>query len=353
MSDAARPGVLDAAGILAGHPDGVVVADAEGTVVFCNPRAARLLGVPADGLVGRNVVEALPLLDDTGHSWWGRIDPWHGPRLRTGHRERLLLLPGRGNVLVTMSYLRPTPQGEVESVVVALRDTQGRRRAERETGELLSMVAHELRAPLASVKGFSTTLLRRWDRFNDEQKRLMLETIEADADRLARLIHELLDVSRLDARRLRLERAHVDVGELVMRSVDRMVASGLDPSRFEVTMPDPAPVLFADGDRLDQVVANLVENAVRHGSGVVRIVVSEHAESSSLRIAVSDEGEGIPRNRWPLIFGKFWHGTRRGSTGLGLYLARGLVEAHGGSLTVDDAPTGGALFTVGLPRHSA
>lgn len=382
----------DAEAVLSCLPDGVVVADEHGLVQLVNPRAAKLLGRRPEDVVGERVVEALPLLDAAGHSWWTCCDPWDGLATRTGHRERLLLLPGRGQVLVTMRYVRAEPLGPVVRVVVALRDTDARRRAETENAELISMVAHELRAPLASVKGFSSTLLKRWDRFTDTQKHLMIETIEADAERLARLIHELLDVSRLDTSRLRLDRRRVDLREVIVRCVERLVASGLDPSRFEIRIDDgrfrgvtegpgtdevgaeidtdtdiesgtgevakPDVLVWADADRLDQIVTNLLENAVRHGAGTVHVSVSPQnagtAEGSSPMwiVSVADEGEGIRPEQYALVFSKFWHGSRRGSTGLGLYLVRGLVEAHGGSISVDRAPEGGALFRFALPRAS-
>ncbi|WP_313021796.1 ATP-binding protein [Mobilicoccus sp.] len=358
-SDRAREASRDAAVVLDSLPDGVVVVGPDRRVEVVNPRAAQLLGRRAEDVVGTPVAEALPLLDTAGHPWWDVVDPWGGLDIRTGHRERMLLLPGRGRVLVTMSFVREAPRGAVVRVVVALRDTDARRRADAETSELISLVAHELRAPLASVKGFSTTLLRRWDRFTDAQKHLMIETIEADADRLARLIHELLDVSRLDTSHLRLERRRVDLVAIVRRCVARLVATGLDEDRFDVRIdvPDGEADAWADADRLDQVVTNLLENAVRHGAGTVHVrVAADRAEDGTSPtapprwvVSVADEGEGVRPEHYARVFSKFWHGSRRGSTGLGLYLVRGLVEAHGGSVSVDRAPEGGALFRFTLP----
>jgi len=363
---------LSAADLLDVMPDGVVVADDRGLVTFANPRAARLLGRPPEDIVGTPVQEALPLLDDAGHSWWNCIDPWGGLATRTGHRERMLLVPGRGHLLVTMSFVRAGRLQPVQRVIVALRDTDARRRAEAQSSELMSLVAHELRSPLTSVKGFSSTLLRRWHRFDDAQKHLMIETIEADADRLARLIRELLDVSRLDTGRLRLDRARVDVAARVSWHVDRFVAAGSDPSRFVVSDERPRdeagsrPAAWADTDRLDQVLSNLLENALRHGEGLIRVRISYAQEelprspyersrpgdptpSGTIVVRVSDEGAGIPPEHYPLVFMKFWHGSQRGSTGLGLYLVRGLVEARGGVVTVDRGEHGGAEFTFSLP----
>lgn len=341
----------DAGEILAAMPDGVLVADARGRVVAVNPRAARLMGRAAEEMCGELVTEALPLVDSTGHSWWECIDPWGGLATRTGHRERMLLLAGRGQVLVTMSFTRERRSGPVTRVIVALRDTNVRRRAETENAELISLVAHELRSPLTSVKGFSTTLLRRWDRFNDDQKHLMIETIEADAGRLARLIHELLDVSRLDTSRLRLDPRRLDLCAVVTLQIERFVASGLDRDRFAWDPPSEPVWVRADPDRLDQVFTNLFENAIRHGAGRVILAVRAIDDCAGARaqVAIEDEGEGIRPEHYPLVFMKFWHGSRRGSTGLGLYLVKGLIEAHRGSICVDRAPSGGALFRFNLP----
>src|SRR5919112_2017567 len=262
-------------------PDGLVVADGTGRVVSLNRAAERVLGRTAVDVVGRDVREALPLQDTDGRNWWTCTDPWGGLATRTGHRERLLLLPGpdgQREVLVTGSYRRPAPGAPVDAVLIGVRDAIARQRVQEEHGVLISTVAHELRSPLTSVKGFTATLLRRWDRFTDDQKRFMLETIEHDADRVTRLITELLDISRIDAGRLEVRRQPVDVAAATRRHVERMIASGHDTHRFDVRAADGLPEVWADPDRLDQVLGNLLENAVRHGEGTVRIDVTAASE---------------------------------------------------------------------------
>lgn len=340
--------------ILAQMPDGIVVADAKRTVIVVNPRAARLIGRTCAELVGRPVTEVLPLIEPTGRSWWSCLDPWSGLATRTGHRERMLLLPGRGEMLVTMSFVRARRAGPVDRVVVMLRDASQRRRHESGTAELVSIVAHELRSPLSSIKGFSGTLSRQWERFSDDQRRLMVDTIAADSQRLSRLLNELLDVSRLDASRLRVSLRPLDVREVIGAHITRMVAGGHDRTRFSWEESGQGRLeVWADADRLDQILANLIENALRHGAGTVwittEVIPDPGGEASAVAVTVSDEGEGIDPSLYPLIFDKFWHGSARGSTGLGLYLVKGLVEAHGGQVEVDRAPTGGALFRFTLP----
>ena len=327
-------------------PDGVVVADATGSVVVLNSAAERVLGVTQDGAVGRDFREVLPLQDDQGRDWWVCTDPYGGLSTRTRQPERRLLLPSGKGLLVTASYVRGEDR-RLEQLVVALRDDRARERTDRSRADLVSTVAHELRSPLTSVKGFTATLLAKWDRFNDAQKRLMLETVNADADRVTRLLTELLDVSRIDAGRLEVRKQVVDVPAAVRKAVNGQVAAGEPEDRFVVDVQGELPEVWVDPDKLDQVVGNLVENALRHGEGTVTVRVTPYGDG--VEVVVSDEGEGIPEETAARVFTRFWRGSRRGGTGLGLYIVKGLVEAHGGSVEVRRAPSGGAAFRFVLP----
>ncbi|MGV2918605.1 ATP-binding protein [Streptomyces alfalfae] len=335
-------------------PDGLVVADETGRIICFNAAAARITAVRADEAIGAPLERALPLEDLEGRRWWQLTDPYGGLAIRVGQPERNLLLPGGREVLVSARYLRTHRTGPVRRVVVSLRDTEARRRTERSHAELIATVAHELRSPLTSVKGFTATLLAKWERFTDDQKKLMLETVDADANRVTRLIAELLDISRIDSGRLELRRQPVDIGAAVGRHIQSHVASGQDAGRFLLRVQQPLPDCWADPDKIDQVLSNLLENAVRHGEGTVTIGV---APSSSPReqggaetaVTVSDEGPGIPEESMGRVFTRFWRGSKRGGTGLGLYIVKGIVEAHGGTITVGRAPGGGAQFRFTLP----
>lgn len=348
----APPGGLDPEDL----PDGLVVAGADGRVVSFNAAAARITGLPAAGALGRPLAEALPLEDLEGRRWWPLTDPFGGLDTRTRQPERNLLLPGGREVLVCARYVREGT-GPVRRVVVTLRGTEARRRTERGHAELIATVAHELRSPLTSVKGFTATLLRKWDRFTEPQKLLMLETVDADANRVTRLIAELLDISRIDAGRLEVHRRPVDVAAAARRQIDGRVAAGVPEDRFRLCVRAPLPPLWADADKLDQVLGNLLENAVRHGEGTVTIEIEpERAEAApggrvreGTAVTVSDEGPGIPEESVPRVFTRFWRGSRRGGTGLGLYIVKGIVEAHGGAIRVDRGPGGGARFRFMLP----
>ncbi|MGI8535196.1 MAG: ATP-binding protein [Mycobacteriales bacterium] len=334
-------------------PDGVLVAGADERVVALNPAAARLLGTTADAALGRDFREVLPLTDDQGRDWWACTEPYTGLRSRTRQPERQLTLPNGTDLLVTASYVRDADR-VLCRLVVAVRDTHARERLERSRANLVSTVAHELRSPLTSVKGFTATLLAKWERFNDDQKKVMLQTVNADADRVTRLITELLDVSRIDAGRLEMRKQVVDLPAAIAKIVAGCVAAGESPSRFVVRELGQLPEMWVDPDKFQQVIGNLIENALHHGEGVVTVTVGPRVaaaddEGDGAVVTVSDEGQGIAEATAARVFARFWRGDRRTGTGLGLYIVKGLVEAHGGSVSVGRASSGGAEFRFVLP----
>ena len=369
----AGDGLADASE-LAGHeagvafseelPDGLLVLDPEGTVQLANTAALLLLqvkGALAD-VRGRRLSDLVTLLDERGNDWWECSAPLlRLPGVQRQPERRLLLVTGQAEyeLLATARYLRSG--GAVQKVVVSLRGTESRERLDRSRADLVSTVAHELRSPLTSVKGFTATLLAKWDRFSDEQKLLMLATVNADADRVTRLLSELLDVSRIDAGRLELRLQVVDVPTAVRRVIAGSVAAGESEDRFRIFADDPLPEMWVDPDKLDQVLHNLVENALRHGDGTVTVRVEPVAEVPATSagatvpgpgavITVADEGDGIPEETVARVFTKFWRGgARRGGTGLGLFIAKGIVEAHGGTIAAGRSEAGGAEFRFTLP----
>ncbi|HEU5037188.1 MAG TPA: ATP-binding protein [Nocardioides sp.] len=328
--------------------DGAVLAGPDGAVTAINTVAARLLG--ADDAVGRPLADVLALRDQDGRDWFSTNVPYDGLPTRTAVPEQSWLLPDGTEVLVVARLHRPSLHEPVSHVAVSIRSGRGRARLDRERSDLVATVAHELRSPLTGVKGFVQALLSRWDKLNDDQKKLMLTTVSADSDRLSRLIAELLDVARIDTGRLQLHPRPVDPETLVRRVVDSVGAS---TSRPVVVQAAPGlPEITVDPDKFVQVVTNLVENAVRHGSGTVTVTldpVGPGDRPTDLRLVVEDEGEGIAPDLRRRVFTKFWKYGPSGGSGLGLYLVNGLVEAHGGSVAIGDADAGGARIAVTLP----
>jgi signal transduction histidine kinase len=331
-------------------PDGVVVADELGCVVQMNSAAAELLSC-VDG-IGKHLPDVVTLQDRGGNSWFTCSDPYDGIASRTALTEQAWYLSDGTELLVTARIVRDGPRNVVTSVVVSLRSARARARLDRERSDLVATVAHELRSPLTGVKGFVATLLSKWDKLNDDQKKMMLETVNSDADRLTRLIAELLDVARIDTGRLSLYPRPLDVVALVERVIASVRAGTGREITFEVL--GKLPMVMADPDKFVQVVTNLVENAVRHGDGRVRLTaapIPDDTPYSGVVINVDDEGDGISPDIRSRVFTKFWkHGTRGGS-GLGMYIVHGLLMAHGGDVEIDDAPGGGARITIMWPEH--
>jgi signal transduction histidine kinase len=322
-----------------------------GRVTVVSTVAAAMLGVPP-GPVGRPLADVLGLRDQDGNSWVAHNRPYEGLSTRTAVPEQSWLLRSGEEVLVAARIHRPTLHEPVSEVAVTIRSGRGRARLDRERSDLVATVAHELRSPLTGVKGFVQALLNRWDRLNDEQKKLMLTTVAADSDRLTRLIAELLDVARIDTGRLQLHPRPSDAGVLTRRIVDSVSEGTARP--ISLDLADDLPEIHADPDKFTQVVTNLVENAVRHGEGTVHVSLAalgpgELGDQPGVRITVDDQGEGIPVDMRRRVFTKFWKGGKRGGSGLGLYIVGGLTKVHGGTVVIDDAPGGGARIQVAWP----
>lgn len=233
--------------------------------------------------------------------------------------------------------------------------TVGRRRRRRpidpneeRTIELIATVSHEIRSPLTTIKGFTKTLLDRWERLDDDIKLDMLRAINDDADRVTRILTELLDVSRIEAGKLSLHLQPVDVRDLAAQVVDRL---GDRSERHVVVLGGgTGPVEVAgDPDKLRQVLTNFIENAQKYSEGGT-VTVSCRADSGWGIVQVADQGPAVPKEMLGRIFEKFARRELPGSptgTGLGLYICRGLIEAQGGDIgLITDA---GSTFWFALP----
>ena len=223
--------------------------------------------------------------------------------------------------------------------------------------DFVSLVSHELRAPMASVVGSAQTLRQRWRELNPDQRESFLALISSETERLAALVADVLDTSRIDAGTFTYRFADIDLGALVRDSV-----AGLSLTQDEVSVVadihSELPSVRGDRDRLQQVLTNLLDNAVKFSPAGEEVRVSAFQQDSRVRIEVSDRGPGVPPDQQRLIFEKFGRGKTTSSpgtpgTGLGLYIARSIVEAHGGVLEVSSWPDAGATFTLSLPVDSA
>ena len=345
-------GTLDSA-TLASLPDPAVVVGANGRVTLCTPLAARLLHTTPDEVVGKPAADALPLADESGNDWWKfalplELDPARYPRVPM---QDLLLTTADGRtrpVIITASRVADA-NGALSELVVLLRHGEVQKRLDAARSDLVSTVSHEIRSPLTSVKGFVKTLLAKWDRFTDEQKQQMLATVNEDADRVTRLLGELLDVSRIDAGRLQLRRQMVDVAAIAGRVATRLSSTD-EGHDIEVAFDEDVPKLYADPDKVEQVLTNLIENALKYGGGTTRVVGT--TSDAFVTVVVMDQGQGIPSQYLTQIFHKFFRraGERRTGTGLGLYITKGIVDAHGGKIWATSEEGAGTQMHFTLPR---
>ncbi|HMN98960.1 MAG TPA: ATP-binding protein [Miltoncostaeaceae bacterium] len=324
--------------------EGVLAVDPDGAVVVANDAASGLLGLGAGVESAR--LEALPpaILDAvlaaraTGDA---AVD------------RRTVVLDDGAELEVTVAPLA----GEHRSsgTVLTLRDVTDARRLERARRDLVANVSHELKTPIAALKGFLELL--EGD-VSERHRREFLTSMTQETDRLERLVEEQLQLARLDAGALPLERERVDLAELAEVVVAPRIPLA---ARAGVTLraraaDDAAVDVDIDAARVEQILLILLDNALRHtpSGGTVEVVVGRDGHDATM--AVHDTGEGIPEDAQPFVFDRFYRGdpSREGrSAGLGLAIARGLAEAHRGGIDLASSPGDGSTFTVRLPLPEA
>jgi NtrC-family two-component system sensor histidine kinase KinB len=310
--------------------DGVIVLSAGGLVTSCNTAAAVMLGSSVAELVGsRPPIEIAPPGAHIEHE------------VATGHWVEALsaVLPATGEL------------------VVALRDTSRQRALDEAKDLFLATTSHELRTPLTAIKGYVRTLQRRWAVLSDEARLDALATVDEQTDALVELTNHLLMGARAGASGHTAAGVPFDLGEVVSRAATTYARV----SDRHPVVPEIPPVLpLAMGDRVsvENVLAQLIENAIKYSpeGGEVRVVVAD--DSGSLAVEVLDRGVGIPAGLEQTLFTPFYQAgpanTREyGGVGLGLYIVRQLVEAQGGEVLARNRPGGGAVFRFTVPTVAA
>ena len=218
--------------------------------------------------------------------------------------------------------------------------------------DFVSLVSHELRTPMAAVIGAARTLQQRWRDLSPEHRESFLELIAGETNRLAELIGDVLDTSRIEAGTFSFRFREVDLSQLVRDTV-ATAQLGQDEVRLRANVRSPLPEIRGDLDRLRQVLTNLIDNAIKYSPAGGEVEVRAYPENGRVLVDVRDEGPGIAKADQKLIFEKFGRVTgtdgMRPGTGLGLFIARSIAEAHGGALEVQSAPEQGATFTLDLP----
>jgi PAS domain S-box-containing protein len=333
--------------------DSIVQVDIDGRVIRLNPAAERLLGVAAAGAVGRPCAEVLGCEIAGGHG--SPACPLAEVRL-TGqpiaYRETSVRGTAGGPVTVAGSYAS-TSGGEAARATAILRDLSAVRALEELREGFVATVSHELRTPLALIRGYAETLLHL--ELDPDQQRSYVERIDEASGRLAVLVDQVLDVTHLQADPLILERTPTTFAGLIARLRGDLVMSG-DADRLVVAAPADLPPLEVDVARVGQILSNLVGNALKYAPDGSLVVIDATAEGEWLAITVDDEGVGVPEADRTLVtepFHRAWNvrESRIPGTGLGLFIVRRLVEAHGGTLRLGDRPDGlpGTRVAFSLP----
>jgi signal transduction histidine kinase len=228
------------------------------------------------------------------------------------------------------------------------------RRLSQLRADFVSLVSHELRSPMAAVIGAASTLQKRWADMKPAQREAFIRLIADETTRLAVLVGDVLDTSRIDAGTFSYRFGDVDLGVLVRESV-AAAAMGQDEVPVVAEVATMTPTIHADGERLRQVVGNLIDNAVKYSPKGSPVVVHAGSDNGRAIVSVQDLGPGIAREHQQVIFEKFGRvaGASKPGTGLGLYIARSIAEAHGGELDVSSTPGRGCVFTLRLPTDPA
>lgn len=340
--------------ILEAIADGVMVADAAGKVILFNAAAAHILGTPREAILGRNIKDMSGLYGAAGSSWAalaaGSESDLDGAE--TSYIEETLEIENR----VVSVHLAPVYLGtEFLGTVSVLRDITRDVEVARMKSDFVSTVSHELRTPMTSIKGFVELVLMGTTGHVSEQQRHFLKIVRSNVDRLANLVGDLLNLSKIETGQARLQLESVSFPAVVQSVMDslqgRIEEKGLE---LVVEVPLDLPPVKADQDHLIQILTNLVSNACKYTPTGGRICITATPQDSFLRAMVTDTGIGISEEDRTKIFDTFFRADHpivrdSGGTGLGLSIVKTLVEMHGGELEVQSELGKGSEFSFTIP----
>jgi PAS domain S-box-containing protein len=345
---------LDA--LLDSAADGILILTSDHLIEHCNPAFSRMFGMPLAELLGKSHEEII---------LWAQLESgltleqaeaggWPLTPNATLYVEGDLQRANKPPLPVGITYAPLlSAEGTLINVIATVRDITRFREADELKRTFVSVISHELKTPVALIKGYVGTLRREdvaWDR---EIVKDSLAVIEDEADRLTELIENLLDATRLQSGTLSLQRTEIELEEMVNRVAARFRTQSKRHAII-VEFPPNFPVIVGDEDRLEQVFYNLLSNALKYSPEGGEIRISGQIRPEQVILCVSDQGPGIAPQDIPHVFARFYRSTEASRTtkgaGLGLFLARAVIEAHGGRIWVDPKPGQGARICLSLPR---
>ncbi|MBI4533767.1 MAG: hypothetical protein HY711_07445 [Candidatus Melainabacteria bacterium] len=340
--------------------DGFIVSDANGVVTDLNSPLEKLIGRTARDIAGHSLATVVECACTANHrnSNGDTFTPANFS-IATGdnpnvHNATLVSRSGMDWCMPTSHIAIEGENGQIIGYLTVIYIIQANSVQQAQT-EFVSTVSHELRTPLTSIKGFADTILRAGDRLDVSQQRRYVGIIKDQADRLTRLVEDLLAVSRLESRKLQLTIRAIDLNEAVQR-VCRNLSDKARDHCISTKIPAGLPAVWADADRLEQILTNLIDNAIKYSPTHTTVTISArdiNLNPEMVEFSVSDQGVGIPQEHLPEIFTKFSRldnplVRQTEGTGLGLYITKSLVLALGGHIRVE-SHAGGTTFTVQLP----
>lgn len=332
-------------------PAGVLLLDGAGRVRSHNPAAAQLLGLAGQDLAGRTAAELIDLSDQQDRPLPLRL-PAAGAAASLQGRVQLPRGGAGAWLLVTVTPLPATRPGQ-GGFVVDLVDLSGFKEAEDAGRAFLAGLSHELKTPLALIRGYAETLRYEQVRADEALHAEAVDVILDETTHLTRMVEQLLAAARLEAGALRLNLHLLDLGREIARWVEPFKLAGGD-RRWELALAEDLPPVQADPVRLRELLQNLWSNAVKHAPPGSTIQVGARPAAEGVAIWVRDEGPGIDAQEQERIFQRFTRASESGEgAGLGLYMARAIAQAHGGRLDVDSTPGRGSTFTLWLPAAAA
>ncbi len=248
-----------------------------------------------------------------------------------------------------------SPDGQLLNIIMTVRDNTRFRQADDLKSTFISIISHELKTPVALIKGYVATLRRDDARWEKQVVNDSLAVIEDETDRLTALIDDLLDASRLQTGGVSLKRSDVNLSDILQHLVERYQTQS-NKHEFVINMPKDFPILLIDEERIRQVISNLFSNAIKYSPGG-KILINSQILPEKVILCVQDEGPGISQDDLPHVFDRFYRSsdavkTTKGA-GLGLFLARSIIEAHGGRIWVESKPGRGTSFCFSLPRSTS
>jgi PAS domain S-box-containing protein len=338
--------------IMGSMSDGLVLTGIDGTVLYANLGASIILGLPSEALERRSINALYDALRTIA------VDPINCARVlaQVEKAETTELVvdikrDGRHRAIHLRLFDVDDESGQTIGRGLLLRDITRERELDEFKTALLAAVGHELRTPLAAIKGHASTLLQEDVIWPLDDQRHFLQTISGEADRLAQLVSNLLDLSRQEAGLLLLNRGPVRVRDLVMKVLERMSHPG---AIISSQIPDDLAQVNVDSARIEVVLHNLITNALLYGEGEVSITAEK--QEGVIVASVSDNGPGIDPEELPHVFERFYrarHGLHQhsGGTGLGLAICKAFIEAHGGAIWVQSS-TQGTTISFSLPLVS-